>query len=436
MLCAAGVLANPFADGVISYNPGPGQFVNHPMFNDPARCLGAPQGLYVDEPNNESVTTLGDGGSITLKFNEPVHDDPANPYGLDFIVFSNANFIGGDPYYRWQELAFVEISQDGSNWYLIMPSKLPAELVGRMDTGQCRSTVSGYAEYTPTVGLPQDLATPSFRVSRTEEELYTVPERPSVLGNDGLIDFDYVSGGGDAFDIARAVVQSSPGVLALDGGSVIPAGIDWFRYVRITDALFGDSLPQLGEISAEIDAVSDVRPALSIGEAKLLDEGGYAVITDAVVTEALYGKFFIESPDRSAAFKVISDAFVQSGDRMTITGHISKSGGAHMIADPMFTVTSSGNDLPKPLGMPLRNLQLDMAYGLLLRTWGKVTDEGDGFYCTISDGGSVAKLVRDYGVYAPLGSYVAATGACDREEVTGEVIIRFSDPGSIRQVSN
>ena len=434
-MCAVGAGADPFADEVISYEPGPGQFVNNPLFNDPAQCLGAPEGLYVDEPNQDSVATLGDGGTITLAFDEAVYDDPDNPYGLDFIVFSNANFIGGDPYYRWQELAFVEISQNASDWYLILPSKLPADLIGGTDTGQCSSVVSGYAEYTPTVGLPQDLALPSFPASRTDGELYTVPDRPSVPGDPNTIDFDYVSGGGDAFDIAGAVVQVSPGVPALDGESnSMPANIDWFRYVRLTDAVTGDSIPQLGEISAEIDAVSDIRPVVTVGRAKQMQPGEYALITEAVVTEAFWGEFFVESPDRSAALRVMCDVPVDPGDRVTLTGHIAKSAGVYKLPDPMFTVTSSDNELPRPLGMPIKRLGLDMVYGLLVRTWGEVTDEGDGFYCIITDGDSNAKLVCEDGVYAPMGAYVAVTGVCGREEVSGQTIIKFADPESIRVI--
>lgn len=432
VLLQAAAWANPFADSVVSYNPGPGQFVLNPMFNDPARCLGAPVGLYVDEPDNTSCATLGDGGSITLAFNEPVYDDPANPYGLDFIVFSNCQFVGASPTYRWQELAFVEISQDGSTWYLILPSKLPADLVGGVDTGQSATVVSGYAEYTPTVGLPQDLELPEFKVTRTAEELYTVPERPSVPGDPGTIAFDYVSGGGDALDIASAVVETARGVPAMgDDGKPIPAGIGWFRYVRITDAVTGDRLGQLNEISAEIDAVSAIRPALSIGQAKRRADGDYVLITDAVVTGAFFGGFFIESPDRSAALKVISDRTVSPGDRLTITGHISK-GAGFVLPDTMFSVTGSVAT-PKPLGISIPSLNSDLACGLLVRTWGRVIDDGDGLYCVISDGGRRCAVVCDDYFYAPLDSYVSVTGVCDRDPATGDTIVRLLDMNSITQ---
>lgn len=420
------VCANPFADSVVSYAPRPGQFVGNPMYNDPARCLGAPKGLLVSIPDNSSLATLGDGGSIVLAFNDPVYDDPRNPYGLDFIAFSNAQFVGGNPNYRWQELAYVEISQDCAEWHLILPNILPGELRGGIDTGNSYTVVRGYAEYTPTVGLPQ-VINPASGICRTNEELYTVPDRASVQSDPDSIGFDYASGGGDAFDIAWAVAQSAPGVPARDEfGNAIPANLGWFRYIRITDAVVGDSLPELGEISAEIDAVSQIRPAHTIGEAKRLPAGECALITDALVTAVFDGEFFIESSDRSAALRVLSSGSVQPGDRLTITGHPTGINGRATLPDAMFTVTSSATPIPAPVAMPVRSLKSSLAYGLRVTTWGRVAEEGDGYYCVIADGNATAKVTWSNYVYLPVGSYVAVTGVCDLEDENP--LVRLSDP--------
>ncbi len=425
----------------MSYSPGPGVWTGISYYNNPARATGAPKGSTLDTPLYgplSSVVTLGDGGSITLRFDEPVTDDPRNPYGLDFIVFSNAFFVGGFPDERCQELAFVEISANGSDWYLMLPSKLPSQLVkphrlqpsGYVsgDTGNSTTTVSGYAEYTPTVALPQTLD-PGSGITRTDEELYTVPERPSVPGDPpSNMDFDSVSGGGDAFDIADAVVQSAPGVPALDGsGNVIPASLSSFQYVRITDAMTGDEWPNGDEVSAEIDAAADIRPAQTVGEAKKLSPTQCALVTEAVVTAVFDGGFFIESPDRSAALKALSSWPVQVGDTVTITGFVSRPEGRFEMGNVMLTATSSGNELPKPLGMPIMSLAGDSAYGLVVRTWGKVIDAGDGSYCTISDGGSSVKIVSQDWLTVSQDAYVAVTGICDREEGTGQTIIRVYD---------
>lgn len=440
-----------FANIAQDYNPGPGQFVKNPLYNNPLNCRFAPDGA--DEPWSPKssasvgyVTTLGDGGSIVIGFSEPIQDNPKNPYGLDFIVFSNCYFITAvapeyDPGYRWQEPAFVEISNDGQTWYLIRPNLLPSELTGGVDTGASETALRGYAEYTPSIHLPSTSVSydPFSTVTRTAEELYTVPERPSLPDGYNTLRFDYVSGGGDAFDIEDAVVevQSTPGVPALDAnGKEIPAGLTEFGFVRLTDAIVGDQTANFGEISAEIDAVSAVRPSVTIGEAKKLTTGNYALITDAMVTAVLPDEFFIESPDRSAAMKVIYNTsvavdgkLVEVGDKLTITGHLSASGGQYTLPDPMFSCTSITDSRLQPLGMTVKSLDSDIAYGLLVRTWGKVTARGQG-YCVISDGSSSASVVWTDDSYSLPDDYdyIAATGICDRS--SDGAVLRVTDPST------
>ena len=99
---------DPWADAVIDYAPVDAL----PGYTDASKALGAPAGGGTSTPNNNSIVTLGEqGGSITLKFNTPVQDDPLNPMGLDCIVYSNAFWVAGGPQTRWQEPALIEICQ-------------------------------------------------------------------------------------------------------------------------------------------------------------------------------------------------------------------------------------------------------------------------------------------------------------------------------------
>ena len=59
---------------------------------------------------NNSVVSLGDGGSAVLTFNTPIVNGPGN----DFAVFENA-FASGDG--RFCELGFVDVSSDGVNYF-------------------------------------------------------------------------------------------------------------------------------------------------------------------------------------------------------------------------------------------------------------------------------------------------------------------------------
>lgn len=466
ILAAAPVAAKAWFADIMQpgwYTPGTGQFVGNPLYNDSFRCLGAPKGGQVYEPAHSYdqgyCISLGDRnssgttGRVMIGFSTPIYDDPKNPYGLDFIVFGNAYFrlnmfesppLYADPTFRWQEPAFAEVSQDGVEWYLIRPSILPNALipapgpvpgVSLTDTGFSKTQLAGYADCTPTIELPTaGSPNPFSNVTRSPEELYTIPDRPTHPEGFNTVRFDYVSGGGDAFDIADAVVQSAPGVPAIDAfGDEIKANIGWFSYVRLTDAVSGDYFPGLDEISAEIDAVSACRPTMTIGEAKRLDQGDYVFVTDAVVTAVLPDAFFVESPNRSAAMKVLYDTsaavdgkFVRRGDKMTITGHLDKTGGGFVVPDPMWTCTQTDLNIPQPLGMKISSLSNDLAYGMRVRVWGRKTQQGPG-YCVIDDGASSAKLVWSSKTYSISGSlYLTATGICDR--ANGEAIVRILYP--------
>jgi hypothetical protein len=139
MACAAIVLAiagpvalaSDFGAEVVGCVPAPGQFVNNPSFNDPATVLGPPTGGGTMTPDNSSLLSLGGfGGSVVIRFGQPVLDDPANYLGLDFIVFGNAAWVSNDRQRRWAEPATVEIMPDidsnglpgtapGEIWYLL-----------------------------------------------------------------------------------------------------------------------------------------------------------------------------------------------------------------------------------------------------------------------------------------------------------------------------
>ncbi len=114
---------DPFVDEVISFNPlAQGGFG---ASNMPQVVLGSPQGLgssvgSVDvvslhsKINDDGTQTPPYGGSITLKFNDNI---VVNAEGLDFTVFENVFYVGGDPQFRWMEPATVSVSQDGIIFY-------------------------------------------------------------------------------------------------------------------------------------------------------------------------------------------------------------------------------------------------------------------------------------------------------------------------------
>lgn len=291
-----------FATRVLDYSPAPGQFVQDPAFNNPSRALGPPIGGGTLSPDLTKLVSLGGfGGSITLGFDHQILDDPRNPRGLDAIVFGNASFVNGHPNRRFAEAATIEISLDANNnsladdpWFIIraphLPSvpqaalasatwddnipdptfapaepswippgrsgqwqtaaySLPATFIGPVVQNPLGLTATteaiwGLADHTPTLLLGDTNADNIIDdPAASPAWFYTGPDDPFTVG------ITHGSGGGDAFDIKWAVNPSTGA----------PANLPAFDFIRITTAV-NSIHATLGEISAEIGAVADVRP--------------------------------------------------------------------------------------------------------------------------------------------------------------------------------
>ena len=198
-----------------------------------------------------------------LRFDTPVTDDPANPMGLDCIVYGNVSFAGGDPTVKWQEPALIEISEDVNGngladdpWYLIPgskdyrydPSPNRFEPSGETNPNLLDADPAndddeyywGYAELTPTMKQYLDN--------------YVRPDDPHRIGVIAR------SGGGDAFDIAWAVDAAGA-----------PAGLGQFHFIRLR-AFIDRECGALGYATPEIDAVADVAPDVDHDGDGILDE--------------------------------------------------------------------------------------------------------------------------------------------------------------------
>jgi hypothetical protein len=128
-----------WATGYVDYNPGTEL---DSQWQTPENALNEAVG------SAEDIVSLGRGGSITMTFDTPITDGE----GWDFAVFENAindTFL---------ELAYVEVSSDGTNFYRFDNNSLTPKPVGGFGAVE-PTNITGYAgKYRQGYGTPFDLA--------------------------------------------------------------------------------------------------------------------------------------------------------------------------------------------------------------------------------------------------------------------------------------
>ena len=258
-----------YATGII-FSQGP--FGPSP-YNDPNSTLGAPATVVYESASlphtrvklneaaynysvingvtNKLITTINNGGSIIAKFDHPIADNPANPYGIDFEVFGNtfytANGFGDAANMNTVTLgtgAFAEpMKVSVSPGYTGKPGENPNDPTTwpwyRYDNGPFADSIF------PTEAYLWDRADAVW----TDELMdFTKPVNP-VLTNrfsagglsaaDGIDLYDG-SGGGSGFDLKESGFASVQYV-KVDGLSGFSGGeVDAFSIVR--PMTVGDSL--------------------------------------------------------------------------------------------------------------------------------------------------------------------------------------------------
>ncbi|BFT73843.1 DUF4430 domain-containing protein [Paenibacillus sp. P36] len=126
LFSSLGVLAGPSSQALASttgpssireWLPAPGQFVNEAAWGG----TGDINSKWTNTPGSTGVSLGSFGGSVVYKFDEPIQNNPKNPYGVDFTVFGNA-FAGNE------EPAGVAVAQDDGTgnpgpWFYIAGSE-------------------------------------------------------------------------------------------------------------------------------------------------------------------------------------------------------------------------------------------------------------------------------------------------------------------------
>ncbi len=145
-VAASDPLIQGWASSVVAYLPGTNVDAG---FRTPLKALGpAGNSDGTHAGFTFDTVTLGNGGSITLGFDRPIADGP----GADFAVFENS-FSDA-----FLELAYVEVSSDGSHFFRFPAfslTPLPVSAFGTVDP----TNIEGVAgKYRGGYGVPFDLA--------------------------------------------------------------------------------------------------------------------------------------------------------------------------------------------------------------------------------------------------------------------------------------
>lgn len=236
------VPSEPWAAQVISYTPGSGVA---PGYSTPERALGAPTrftGVGAGFPGAVTpfnppfepteLVSIGTGGSLVVRFDHPVTDNPLNPFGIDLLVFGNTGLIdtawpsgiaGG---HFGAGGGTVEVSADGADWRLV-PGVAADGLF-------------------PTLGY-LDLPGPYAATPGAILSDFTRPVNPSLnlvgLTFAQIVDAYDGAGGGAGIDLASV-------------------GLASISYVRIRNLL--------PDVAVDIDAFAAVTPVPAPGACALL----------------------------------------------------------------------------------------------------------------------------------------------------------------------
>jgi len=231
--------ADPWADTVVSYDEGSGV---SPELTDPETALGSPERFTGEDtpfPSvvspfsppfaGDEIVSIGEGGQLTLAFDEPIADDPSNPFGADLIVFGNGGFVdvdfpngrvGSPPVTFGLDQAQISVSADG---------------MGFVPLG---SFTEGFFPH-----LAFEDAGAFDEMPGRVPTSYTTPVDPSLT----LDDFD-----GATLEEIRGLYAGSGGGTPID---IAGSGLPEVSFVRISVPDDGDPGTSL---NAEIDAIATV----------------------------------------------------------------------------------------------------------------------------------------------------------------------------------
>lgn len=133
----------------------------------------------------------------------------------------------------------------------------------------------------------------------------------------------------------------------------------------------------------------------TISDAKQLAIGSLVSLRGKIVTAAFNGYFYVQEQDRTSGIKVVSAIPVEVGEVVDVSGPMSVSDGERQIGCNVLSPAGVMDNPPAPLGIrgdylgggPMNSYTPGITgacglnnIGLLVKTWGKVTSVGSGYF--------------------------------------------------------
>ncbi|MDH7602047.1 MAG: hypothetical protein QHI38_07855, partial [Armatimonadota bacterium] len=178
-----------------------------------------------------------------------------------------------------------------------------------------------------------------------------------------------------------------------------------------------------------------------IAEATDNPDGTVVIIDQPKIVTGVFGSvFYIQEPDRTRGLRIESNASVALGDLVRVAGRLAVSDGERCLRDAEVVKQGSGA-APKPVALRISDIGGSApdsytpsiggtgAYniGLLVRTMGRVTARGSGWFEITDGSGAVAKVLSSL-VLEP-GTFVAVTGVASTE--ASQRLVRTINPSDV-----
>ncbi len=351
-VAAAGIASAQYISEVYEYCPAPGQYINVDPWGTPSAMQSVIGGI------NGSMTLGTFGGYVVFGFENPVENDPLNPYGIDFSVF-------GNPYDDWSEPAAVYVMKDQNQngvpddqWYLLAGSDYFFSTTkndycvtysnpggenaidipwsdNQGNTGVVEVNEFHSQPWYPLIANFPEIPSDHYSLEGHYVKIRLDETNPASVksycrafgyadnykrsaGTHLLPDNPYTqaleNGGGDAFDISWAVDSL---------GNYVD--LDAIDFVKVQSAAMGNG-GWLGEISTEVCGAVDIAPDQTVsGEMNALVVGDLPVVCTSPTWQLEYAAFSAGrlKPDATVEWSVsMKNAFID-GDNIL---HIPASG--------------------------------------------------------------------------------------------------------------